>query len=153
MAQAMKRIQKELTQFNKEEPEGLTAGPIDDSNLFKWEATFIGPEESPYEGGNFKVSIEYSSFYPYRAPRVHFLTKVYHPNIKTVTGSISMAILYDSWSPDIDIIKLLRNLQELFIQPEIELSYEHDIAKQYLENRDEYEKIAKEWTEKYANED
>ena len=38
MAQALKRIQKELVNFNKEEPEGICAGPKDDSDMFKWEA-------------------------------------------------------------------------------------------------------------------
>ena len=32
MSQALKRIYKELSKFNKEEPEDICAGPIDDSD-------------------------------------------------------------------------------------------------------------------------
>ena len=77
MAQALKRIQKELTEFNKEEPEGFRAGPIDDSDMFKWEASLTGPEGSPYEGGTFQLSIEFPKDFPFKPPKVEFTTKVY----------------------------------------------------------------------------
>ena len=84
MAQAKKRLEKELTNFNKEEQEGLTAGPVDDSDLFKWEASLTGPEDSPYEGGTFALNIEFPKDYPYKPPKVVFTTKVFHPNVKKI---------------------------------------------------------------------
>ena len=86
MAQATKRIQKELTEFNKEEPEGLTAGPVDDSDMFKWTATLTGPEDSPYEGGNFELSMEFPKDFPFKPPEFYFKTKIFHPNINPERG-------------------------------------------------------------------
>ena len=55
------RIQKELAEFKSATPPGLSAGPINDQDLFQWEAMLIGPEGSPYEGGVF--FLEASTYY------------------------------------------------------------------------------------------
>ena len=149
MAQALKRIQKELTEFNKEEPEGFTAGPVDDSDMFKWEASLTGPEESPYEGGTFNLSIEFPKDFPFKPPKVEFTTKVYHPNVKS-TGTICLDILKDAWSPDISVSKILLAIQNLLINPNIDHPLEPEIANLYKSDKAAYDNNAKEWTEKYA---
>ena len=151
MAQALKRIQKELTEFNKEEPEGFTAGPVEDSDMFKWEASLTGPENSPYEGGTFQLTIEFPKDFPFKPPKVEFITKVYHPNVKS-TGTICLDILKDAWSPDISVSKILLAIQNLLINPNIDHPLEPEIAKQYTDDRAKYEKTAKEWTKQYASE-
>ena len=151
MTQALKRIQKELTEFNKEEPEGFRAGPIDDSDMFKWEASLTGPEGSPYEGGTFNLSIEFPKDFPFKPPKVEFTTKVYHPNVKS-TGTICLPILKDAWSPDISVTRILMEIQNLLINPNIDHPLEPEIAKQYTDDRAKYDATAKEWTEKYASE-
>ena len=151
MAQALKRIEKELKKFNEEEPEGLTAGPPDDSDMFKWDASLTGPENSPYEGGTFNLSIEFPKDYPFKPPKVEFTTKVYHPNVKS-TGTICLDILKDAWSPDISVSQILIAIQNLLINPNIDHPLEPEIAKQYTDNKAAYEQTAKEWTEKYASE-
>ena len=151
MAQAKKRIEKELTNFNKEEPEGLTAGPVDDSDMFKWEASLTGPEDSPYEGGTFVLNIEFPKDYPYKPPKVVFTTKVFHPNVKKDTGSICLDILKDAWSPDISVVSILRAIQNLLINPNIDHPLEPETAKLYTDDRAKYDQTAKEWTENFAN--
>ena len=60
MAQALKRIEKELKYFNGDDcEEGYTAGPVDESDMFHWTASFPGTENSPYEGGTFQLKIEF----------------------------------------------------------------------------------------------
>ena len=149
MSQALKRIQKELTEFNKEPPEGSTAGPVDDSDMFKWEASITGPEESPYEGGTFQLSMEFPKDFPFKPPKVEFTTKVYHPNVKS-TGTICLDILKDAWSPEITVSKLLLAIQNLLINPNIDHPLEPEIANQYKDNRKAYDETAKKWTEEYA---
>ncbi len=149
MSQALKRIQKELTEFNKEPPEGFTAGPVDDSDMFKWEASITGPEESPYEGGTFQLSMEFPKDFPFKPPKVEFTTKVYHPNVKS-TGTICLDILKDAWSPEITVSKLLLAIQNLLINPNIDHTLEPEIANQYKDNRKAYDETAKKWTEEYA---
>ena len=56
-AKALKRIQKELEEIKTEPPSNCSAGPIN-QNLQEWEATIIGPSESP-AGGIFKLKLIY----------------------------------------------------------------------------------------------
>lgn len=49
----------------------------------------MGPEQSPYEGGMFKLELFLPEDYPMAAPKVRFLTKIYHPNIDKVYTSYS----------------------------------------------------------------
>ena len=46
-----------------------------------WQAVILGPDDTPWEGGTFKLLLEFSEDYPNKAPSVRFLTKMFHPNI------------------------------------------------------------------------
>ena len=152
MSQALRRIEKELKAFNEgEHDDNYTAGPIEESDMYKWSATFPGPEESPYEGGVFKLRIEFPKDYPYKPPKVEFVTKVYHPNVKRDTGYICLDLLKDQWNPQTTLMQIFEAIRNLLTLPNVDHHVENDIAKQYTEDRDTYEKTAKEWTEQYAN--
>ena len=58
--------------------------------MTKWEAIIIGPDDTEWEGGIFKLLIEFTDEYPTKPPIVKFISKMYHPNIYT-NGSICFA--------------------------------------------------------------
>ena len=158
MSQARKRLQMELKKFNDEVPEGFSAGPIDDSDLFNWEASVVGPEDSPFEGGTFILEIKFSRDHPYKHPEIYTQTKIFHPNLNTQSGQVCCCALYflkDGWGPHISILDMLKAFQNLLINPNIYnvcgLGNEY-AAKLWKEDRAKYDSIAKEWTEKYASE-
>jgi ubiquitin-conjugating enzyme E2 D/E len=64
----------------------------------------MGPSDSPYSGGVFFLAIHFPTDYPFKAPKVNFTTRIYHPNINS-NGSICLDILRDQWSPALTISK------------------------------------------------
>ncbi len=64
----------------------------DEENYRHFHGTIIGPPDSPYEGGVFKVEFFYPDNYPAESPKFRFLTKIYHPNVDKL-GRIRLDIL------------------------------------------------------------
>jgi ubiquitin-conjugating enzyme E2 D/E len=145
---ASKRIRNELKELQKDPPSTCSAGPEGD-NLYKWEGYIFGPSESPYEGGVFKLSIEFPEDYPFRPPHVLFITKVYHPNINA-SGSICLDILKDKWSPALSISKVLLSIESLLTDPNPDDPFVPEIANLYKKDREAYKERATLWTETYA---
>lgn len=65
-------------------------------DMFTWQATIMGPGDSPYQGGVFFLTIKFPTDYPFKPPKVQFNTKIYHPNINA-SGGICLDILKDQW--------------------------------------------------------
>jgi ubiquitin-conjugating enzyme E2 D len=145
---AAKRINKELLDLGRDPPSNCSAGPVGD-DMFTWQATIMGPGESPYQGGVFFLQIKFPTDYPFKPPRIQFNTKIYHPNINS-NGGICLDILKDQWSPALTISKVLLSICSLLTDPNPNDPLVPEIAQLYKTNKAEYEKTAREWTRKYA---
>jgi ubiquitin-conjugating enzyme E2 D/E len=142
------RLQKELIEIQKNPPHNCYAGPFGD-NIYHWEAQIFGPIGTPYENGIFKLNIHFPLEYPFKPPKITFVTKVYHPNINTA-GSICLDILKDRWSPALSISKVLLSICSLLDEPNPDDPLEPDIANEYKSNKNKFISTAKQWTVKYA---
>lgn len=129
-------------------PTSCSAGPTGD-DLFHWQATIMGPSDSPYANGVFFLSIQFPTDYPFKPPRVSFTTKIYHPNINS-NGSICLDILKDQWSPALTISKVLLSICSLLTDPNPDDPLVPEIAHVYKTDTARYESTAREWTRKYA---
>eukprot|EP01084_Bolivina_argentea_P159175 277243_1 len=153
MSRAIKMIKSQLKNFqlnDSDELKNCSVSPLED-NLFKWNATIIGPPNSPYDGGLFALEIEFPESYPFNPPKIKFKTKVYHCNIDNKTGEISLHILNKGWSPSIPISKVVSSIYSLLQDPNPNNPLIPDIGKLYQVSTKEYNKIACEWSIKYAN--
>ena len=147
---ALKRIKEDLREMQDNPNEMEKAEPWTDEDLFKWVGTIYGPNGSPYQEGVFYVSIVLPHNYPHRPPKVHFTTKVFHPNIDE-KGQIKLDILADHWSPVLTIAKMLTSLSSLLSDPNPEDALVPEIAELFKVDKCKFIQTAKEWTLEYAN--
>jgi len=151
---AIRRIQKELKEISEEKSDHqnkiYSISPVD-NNLFIWSGYIFGPIKSPYEGGIFKIVIEFPSNYPFKAPKIYFRTKIYHPNISE-SGTICLDILKNMWSPALSIPKVLLSISSLLTDPNPNDPLAPEVARVYKANKAMFEKTAVHWTSIYAQE-
>ncbi|XP_002129421.1 ubiquitin-conjugating enzyme E2-17 kDa [Ciona intestinalis] len=145
---ALKRINRELQDLNREPSSQYTAGPVGD-DLFHWQASIMGPDTSPFQGGVFFLNVHFPTDYPFKPPKISFTTKIYHPNING-NGSICLDILRSQWSPALTLSKVLLSISSLLCDPNPDDPLVPDIARMYKTDIKKYKQIATEWTQKHA---
>ncbi|KAG9344022.1 hypothetical protein JZ751_012498 [Albula glossodonta] len=169
---------QELNDLARDPPAQCSAGPVGD-DMFHWQATIMGPNDSPYQGGVFFLTIHFPTDYPFKPPKVAFTTRIYHPNINS-NGSICLDILRSQWSPALTISKglgierlifpssvtvrpstlsvsasprchrVLLSICSLLCDPNPDDPLVPEIARIYKTDNEKYNRIAREWTQKYA---
>ena len=143
-----KRLQKELAEITIDPPPNCSAGPKGD-NIYEWYSTLLGPANTVYESGVFYLDIQFSMDYPFKPPKITFKTKIYHCNVNS-QGAICLDILKDNWSPALTISKVLLSISSLLTDANPHDPLVSSIANQYLNDREEHDRIAKEWTRRFA---
>ena len=97
----MSRLIKDVRQILKNP---LTENGIyyihDDTDMMKGYALIIGPEDTPYFGGNYFFELDYPSDYPHSPPKVTYWTNGnnirFNPNLYT-SGNVCVSIL-NTWT-------------------------------------------------------
>nr|XP_009858654.1 ubiquitin-conjugating enzyme E2 N-like isoform X1 [Ciona intestinalis] len=130
-----RRIVKETQRLLSEPVPGITAAPVED-NLRYFKVLMKGPKDSPFEGGNFKLELFLPEEYPMAAPKVRFITKIYHPNVDKI-GRICLDILKDKWSPALQMRTVLLSIQALLSAPNPDDPLNNEVANLWKENEAE----------------
>ena len=147
---AQRRLLREFRKLQEDPPMGVSGAPTED-NILKWDAIIFGPDDTPFEGGTFKLTMEFTDKYPHDAPKVKFVTKLFHPNIYQ-DGSICLDILSDKWSPTFDISITLHSIQSLLDDPNPHSPANSLAAELFMTNKSEYirrvaSSVEKSWNE------
>lgn len=143
-----RRLRNELRDLLKNPTEGIHACALD-ASLSYWQASIKGPPDSPYEGGLFFLHIEFPKSYPFRPPLIKFITRIFHPNV-SYHGDIGVNILKHDWAPILMLTKVLVSIRSLLINPYCRISMEPEIANICEKDREGFNRIAAEWSRKYA---
>eukprot|EP00455_Lapot_gusevi_P050674 TRINITY_DN73_c0_g1_i1.p1 TRINITY_DN73_c0_g1~~TRINITY_DN73_c0_g1_i1.p1 ORF type:complete len:153 (-),score=31.45 TRINITY_DN73_c0_g1_i1:246-704(-) len=142
---ARRRLMRDFRRLQSDPPSGVTGAPLED-DLMEWNAVIFGPDDTPWEGGTFKLHLTFTEEYPNKAPKVTFVTKVFHPNVYA-NGSICLDILQNQWSPIYDIAAILTSIQSLLTDPNPNSPANVEAARLFQENRREYERKVQECVE------
>eukprot|EP00760_Papus_ankaliazontas_P022764 PhM_4_TR18986/c0_g1_i1/m.83011/K06689/UBE2D, UBC4, UBC5; ubiquitin-conjugating enzyme E2 D len=146
---ALRRLSREMVAIQSNPPSNMTASPVGD-DLFKWSATIVGPEESPYSGGLFPLSIDFPTDYPLKPPTVKFTTPVYHPSVNE-NGGICLDLLKDAWVPSTTVPQVLEAVVGLLLDPRgNDKPLMANIMEHAQSDWEGFCATAKEWTSKHA---
>uniref|UniRef100_A0AC34F8R0 UBC core domain-containing protein n=1 Tax=Panagrolaimus sp. ES5 TaxID=591445 RepID=A0AC34F8R0_9BILA len=138
---SMKRIMREIEHFKSEPPFYLVDFTVDSKDIRKW-IIHIKPRYYPYKYGVFKVKIDLHPEYPFKPPRMQFLTPIYHPNFDD-KGRFCLSILQmDNWKSGTTVATALDSLLHLLEKPEVERSLRVEIGDQYYYQKNVFMKTA-----------
>eukprot|EP00823_Brevimastigomonas_motovehiculus_P001294 TRINITY_DN11812_c0_g1_i1.p1 TRINITY_DN11812_c0_g1~~TRINITY_DN11812_c0_g1_i1.p1 ORF type:complete len:253 (+),score=43.17 TRINITY_DN11812_c0_g1_i1:163-921(+) len=110
-------LRKKFEQYD-DECEIILFPSSEHSSLFHWTAFILGPPDSPYANARFQLRIQVPSSYPLTPPKVHFVTKICHPNIHFKTGEVCLDVLKDAWTPIWTLETVCRAVILLLTSPE-----------------------------------
>uniref|UniRef100_A0AAQ4NNV5 Ubiquitin-conjugating enzyme E2 K n=1 Tax=Gasterosteus aculeatus aculeatus TaxID=481459 RepID=A0AAQ4NNV5_GASAC len=121
-----------------------------DENFTELRGEIAGPPDTPYEGGRFQLEIKIPETYPFNPPKVRFISKIWHPNISSVTGAICLDILKDQWAAAMTLRTVLLSLQALLAAAEPDDPQDAVVANQYKQNPEMFKQTARLWSHVYA---
>lgn len=128
----------------------------------------IGPADTPFEDGTFRLVMQFEEQYPNKPPAVKFISQMFHPNVYA-TGELCLDILQNRWSPTYDVAAVLTSIQRyghhtplpdrygalqanqvcsLLNDPNTGSPANVEASNLYRENQKEYEKRVRETVEK-----
>ncbi|KAK8798529.1 hypothetical protein WA588_003609 [Blastocystis sp. NMH] len=107
----MQKVNKELKKLEKDPLDFATLTLRDGTNIV--DATLLGPEESPYDGGAFHLEITIPSNYPLVAPTVRFVTKIYHPLVDKDEGKFCNEAIAANWKAVSNLTTVLNTVYDM----------------------------------------
>eukprot|EP00834_Sanchytrium_tribonematis_P001958 NODE_52_length_30984_cov_1.383358.p25 type:complete len:154 gc:universal NODE_52_length_30984_cov_1.383358:17601-18062(+) len=140
-----RRLLQDFKKIQKEPVVGINATP-DPNNILMWNAFIVGPEDTIFHQGIFKLRLEFDETYPQKAPKVSFVTKIYHPNVYD-NGALCLDIIQTRWSPSYDVQSILTSVQSLLNDPNPNSPANAEAARLFQDNRPEYDRKVRECVE------
>eukprot|EP00935_MAST-01C_sp_MAST-1C-sp1_P001780 g1780.t1 len=116
------RLSAERKAWRKDRPVGMYARPgknADGSNnLMKWDCGIPGKEGTMWEGGIFKLVLQFTEDYPSKPPAVVFTPPLFHPNVYS-NGRVCLDIINEGqgWVPAVTVKQVLVGVQDLLDTP------------------------------------
>eukprot|EP00667_Euglena_gracilis_P033659 EG_transcript_55621 len=116
-----------------------------------WEAGIPGKAGTPWEGGLYKLTIDFSDDYPSKPPKCRFTPVLFHPNVYP-SGTVCLSILSEDkdWKPSITLKQILLGIQDLLDNANPGDPAQAEPYHLYINNRAEYEKRVRQEAQKYA---
>ena len=148
-ARMIKVLWRQQQELLKKSPDCVTP-IINNEDPIDIQADITGPQGTPYEDGIFRVKLFIPSEFPQLAPKGYFLTKIFHPNVSE-KGEICVNTLKRDWNPkQWSLYNLFEVIKCLLIVPFPQSSLNEEAGKMFMDNYDEYFRVAKMLTEIHA---
>ena len=147
-----KRMKKELQTINQNDRDFFHLD-LSKENQNILNVTILGPPNSVYRQGVFAVQLKIPEAYPFRPPSVIFKTKIFHPAAYRNGHEVYFSLMLtdrDNWSPAFKIKDVIFAVYCSLNSPDLENYCSFEVNFKKLKDKGQFERIAKEWTKKYA---
>ncbi|XP_065178112.1 ubiquitin-conjugating enzyme E2 H-like [Sycon ciliatum] len=122
--------------------------------LNEFTVKFCGPEETPYEGGIWRVRVTLPDKYPFKSPSIGFVNRIYHPNIDENSGTVCLDVINQTWTALYDLANIFDEfLPHLLRYPNPLDPMNSQAASMLLHDREGYEAKVREYVTQHASED
>ena len=111
--QATKRLNKEYKSIQANPPPYIIAHPSED-NILEWHYVLTGPQDTPYEGGQYHGLLRFPPQYPFQPPSILMITPSgrFKPNTRIC---LSMSDYHpDTWNPAWSVLTILTGMLSFF---------------------------------------
>eukprot|EP00210_Caulerpa_lentillifera_P000211 g206.t1 len=145
-------LRKQLRELLRTPVDGFSAGLIDESDIFEWQVTVMGPPDTFYEGGFFNCRLSFPKDYPNNPPTCKFVSDMWHPNVYK-DGRVCISILHkpgndptgyedasERWSPVHTVETIMLSIISMLSSPNDESAANIDAAKDWREDRDGFKR-------------
>lgn len=110
-----------------------------------------GPDDTPFFGNNYIIRIGIPQEYPFKSPSIGFVTRIFHPNIDEISGTVCLDVLNQVWSPLYDLSNILEAfLPQLLAYPNPLDPLNTEAAHMFINDRKRFNEIVQEYAEKYC---
>ncbi|XP_017053066.1 ubiquitin-conjugating enzyme E2-18 kDa [Drosophila ficusphila] len=122
---------------------------VEPNNIYKWSGLLM-PVAEPYNKGAFKMEIDFPMDYPFKPPRIHINTRMYHLNVNE-RGQVCVPILEtEHWIPTTRIDQVLQVLLATINDPQPENAWHMEMAGEYHNDPVRFFRMADAWVQKYS---
>lgn len=132
---------REATGSTQQSPSGSDTA-LGGMDLLRWEAGIPGKVGTIWEGGEFRLTLQFSEDYPTKPPKCVFSPHVlFHPNVYP-SGTVCLSILNEEkdWRPSLTVKQILLAIQELLDHPNAKDPAQEEPFKLYVNDIKAYEK-------------
>lgn len=164
MSIGIKRLNVEFANLKKLEEKEKQDGTTSmfrvwqkNGKLRHWGAKIRGPKGTPHEDGIYVLDIVFGDKYPYNAPTMNFMTRMYHPNVSSSATSdgkynICLDILKSGkWSAALKMEQVLISIISFLSDPNPDDPLNSGVASALRSNKAEYEKTVQKYKEEYCS--
>ncbi|KHN87843.1 Ubiquitin-conjugating enzyme E2 L3 [Toxocara canis] len=143
------RLKRDLANIEGIKEKKYALKDVSDARLDKWIVVLL-PDKPPFNVGGYKVELEFPKAFPFEAPKIKFLTKVYHPNVAE-NGEVQFPMLSaQNWKPAITVDQVLTALSDMLCTPLLGCALRKEIADLYVSDPAKFDKNAADFCKQHA---
>ena len=143
------RIKNEMNHLLTSELVPVIKAERMENNDLLWKVVFKGLEETAYEDGIFTLEFIFPSNYPKQGPEAKFITKMFHPNVRTSDQHVCINLL-NSWDNNRTIEDVLLGIFDIMMNPVTNGAYDNEARDLLGKDPDKYYDKVEEYTYQYA---